>query len=120
MGIRSAIIRCCACVAAVVAPAAHAQQLDVSGSVRARMESWNWFAAEANSEYTSVGLLGRAGLSKQARRYGWHVELAAPVLLGLPLNPMGPAPQGQLGLGAAYWVANDSADHAASLFLKQA
>jgi hypothetical protein len=109
-----------ACAAAVVASAAQAQQLDVTGSVRARMESWDWFAAEANSDYTYVGLLGRVGLSKQSRRYGWQAELAAPALLGLPGNPMGPAPQGQLGLGAAYWVANDSASHAASLFLKQA
>jgi hypothetical protein len=109
-----------ACATAVAAQVAHAQQLDVTGSVRARMESWSWCEAEANSDYTYVGVLGRAALSKQARRYGWQAELAAPVLLGLPVNPMGPTPQGQLGLGAAYWVANDSADHAASLFLKQA
>ena len=92
-----------------------------SGSVRARVESWNWFdTPAANDSYTYFGVLARAAFSDQGDRFGWRVEAAAPVLLGLPDDAVGPPPVGQLGAGASYWQASDSAENTASIFLKQA
>jgi hypothetical protein len=48
------------------------------------------------------------------------VEFAVPVVLGLPDRAVDPAPQGQLGLGAAYFAANDKQQYAAFIFPKQA
>ncbi len=100
--------------------AANAQKPTFSTSVRARAESWNWFESRADGDYVYLGVLARSALSQQTRRIGWRVELAVPLLLGLPQDPVAPAPQGQLGAGAAYWAANDSATNAAGIFLKQA
>ena len=45
--------------------------------------------------------------------------MAAPILLGLPANAVASGPQGQMGLGAAYYVANDRSRNAAMIFPKQ-
>jgi hypothetical protein len=42
------------------------------------------------------------------------------VLLGLPDKAVQPAPQGQLGLGASYYAANDKQQYTAFLFPQQA
>jgi hypothetical protein len=49
----------------------------------------------------------------------WQVELAAPVLLGLPDDSVAPGSQGLLGLGGNYYVANDRSNNAAMVFPKQ-
>ena len=92
----------------------------VSGSLRSRVESWSWFQGNANADYTYVGSLLRLSLVGSKKSYGGHVELAVPVLLGLPDDALAPGAQGQLGFGAAYFAANDRATHVASLFPKQA
>jgi hypothetical protein len=93
----------------------------VSGSLRARIENWNWFdTPAADGSYTYVGVLARAALSDQKDKFGWRVEAAVPALLGLPDDAIGPPPIGQLGAGASYWQASDSAENTASIFLKQA
>jgi hypothetical protein len=90
--------------------------------VRVRGESWNWFGTGDAGEYTFAGVLLRAGMQqgKKAGKIGWRFEVAAPLLLGLPDDAVRPAPAGQLGVGAAYWLANDSSRNAAGLFIKQA
>jgi hypothetical protein len=94
--------------------------ITVSGSVRARSYSWDWFGGSANGDYTYPAALVRLGLSKSHTRYDWQAEFAIPVVLNLPTTAIAPAPQGQLGLGAAYFAANDdNASNAAALFLKQ-
>ena len=90
----------------------------VSGSVRTRSYSWNWFGDTANGEYTYPGSLVRFGLSAKKERYDWQAELAVPVILNLPTTSVMLPPQGQLGLGATYFAANSHAN-TTSLFLKQ-
>jgi hypothetical protein len=93
--------------------------LKLSGSLRARFESWDWFAASAaENEYNFGAVQLRLALGQQKERYEWQVEGMFPLLLGLPDNAIAPAPQGQLGLGAAYFAASGQQD--ASAVLKQA
>lgn len=93
--------------------------LTLSGSLRARFESWDWFetnAAENNYNFGAATL--RLAIGQQKDSFEWQVEAAAPVLLGLPDNAVAPAPQGQLGLGGTYFAANGRQD--GSIFIKQA
>ncbi len=94
--------------------------VEFHGSLRSRVELWNWFAGEANSDYQFLGSIFRFGLGQQQPRFDWRVEFAAPVLLGLPDDAAAPAPQGQLGLGATYFAANKRSRNAAMIFPKQA
>jgi hypothetical protein len=91
----------------------------ISGSLRARIESWDWFetpAAENNYNYGALTL--RLSVSQQKEKFEWQVEGAFPWLINLPTGAIAPAPQGQLGLGAAYFAASGRQD--ASAILKQA
>lgn len=91
----------------------------VSGSLRARLEGWDWFETPAASNQYNFGAATlRLSLSQQREKVEWQIEGAAPLLLNLPTTAIAPAPQGQLGLGAAYFAANGNQD--ASVFLKQA
>lgn len=92
----------------------------VSGSLRTRIESWDWFQGNANSDYTYPGSILRLSLGQSQRAYDWQVELALPFLLGLPDDAIAPGAQGQLGLGASYFAANKRKSNAAMLFPKQA
>ena len=68
--------------------------MTLSGSLRARFESWDWFetnAAENNYNFGAATL--RLALGQQKEAFEWQVEAAAPVLLGLPDNAVAPAPQ---------------------------
>jgi hypothetical protein len=94
--------------------------VNFSGSVRERYEVWDWFPAKGENFYGYSGTLIRLAFSQKRKNYDWTVEFAAPVLLGLPNRAVDPAPQGQLGLGAAYYAANDKNQYAASIFPKQA
>lgn len=97
------------------------ESLKVTVSERLRFESWDWF--DSNAADDSYGFLAsqlRLGLSQQKKQWSWQVELQQPTLLGLPENAIAPAPQGQLGLGASYFSANNSERNAAGVFLKQA
>jgi len=91
----------------------------VSGSLRTRSYSWNWFGGGAEGEYTYPASIVRAGLSRSKPSLEWQVEFALPVALGLPIAATTPAPQGQLGLGATYFAANGNRTSTAALFLKQ-
>jgi hypothetical protein len=118
----------CGLIVLGAALSAHAQtpapvkigDVTVSGSVRSRMYVWDWFQpAAGDNSYVYSGSLFRLGLSQSRDSWDWNVELAAPVLLGLPSTATGTGPQqGALGLGSNYSAANGSSN-AAMIFPKQ-
>ena len=90
----------------------------LSGSLRLRMESWDWFETQnADSAYTFGAATLRVALGQQRDRVDWLVEGEVPVLMGVPTRSIAPVPQGQLGLGATYFAANGRQD--ASVIFKQ-
>ena len=92
----------------------------LTGSLRMRGEHWDWFGDESVGRYDYVGALARAGVSQSWTRASWSIELAAPVLIGLPSDAVVATPRGQLGLGGTYFAANDQEKSPASVFVKQA
>ena len=81
--------------------------LTVSGSLKARVENWDWFDTNAaDDSYTYGGIVLRLGVGQNKEKFEWFLEGEGPVLIGLPDNAIAPAPQGQLGLGATYFAAN--------------
>lgn len=116
---------CVTCVSQVFAQAALNQPVAigdvvVSGSLRSRAYGWDWFGGNANGSYTYPGSLFRIALSESKKTYDWQVEVAVPFILGLPVNAVAPNPQGQMGLGAAYFAANNGTSNASTAFIKQA
>lgn len=93
--------------------------ITVSSSLRTRIEFWDWFQGNANSDYTFPDSMARLSLSKSTKAFDWQVEFAAPFLLGLPDDALAPGAQGQLGLGASYFAANDRVRNAGMVFAKQ-
>lgn len=94
-----------------------------SGSLRSRVEIWDWFdsAASASSvddTYAFLGAYIRLAVAKAFSPAELFVEGSVPVLLGLPENASLPPPQGQLGHGASYRDANG--DRVAFAFVRQA
>src|SRR5690606_397961 len=81
--------------------------LRLSLDARLRWESWDWFGGTEQGQYAFLGGFFRAGVAQQGPRFGWQIDLAAPFLHGLPTDAVRPAPEGQLGIGAAYFAAND-------------
>jgi hypothetical protein len=91
----------------------------VTGSLRLRAESWDWYEASgAEHAYTFGAGTLRLALGQQKEKIEWQVEGAFPFFYGLPSNAVAPGAQGQLGLGATYYAANGRQD--ASAVLKQA
>ncbi|MGA9572068.1 MAG: hypothetical protein WBS17_18465, partial [Candidatus Acidiferrales bacterium] len=76
-----------------------------SGSIRERYEAWDWFSPAGPGEnlYSYSGTLMRFAFSQEKQKFDWKIEMAVPVLLGLPNGAVLPAPQGQLGLGGNYY-----------------
>lgn len=95
----------------------------LGGSVRSRIEFWDWFEPGKNisprgNNYTFNGTLLRLnGLYENKDTQG-YVEFAVPFLIGLPDNAVAPPPQGLFGLGGNYRALNSG--NFASIFLKQA
>jgi len=95
--------------------------LEISGSWRFRSESWDWFqAATGNSNYTFPHSLLRVAIGQTGDRFDWLAEMGQVFILALPNNAVLPAPQGQLGAGATYYVSNGNTENNAMVFLKQA
>jgi hypothetical protein len=89
------------------APHLHLGPVRLSGSLRGRGEDWGSFDAPPYSDYYTFGALTlRLALSQQTEHLDWMVEGEFPTLIHLPEHAIAPAPQGQLGLGAAYFAAN--------------
>jgi hypothetical protein len=97
-----------------------ASSLNLSVYDRTRVDSWQWFAAPPNANsYGYVESLLRVGVAQQLHGWDWQLELAQPSVLAAPDNAISPAAaQGQLGLGASYYAANNNSN-AAAAFLKQ-
>jgi len=95
--------------------------ITVQGSFRARMEDWNWFKADSgNDSYAFSGNIFRMSLSQSFESLDWQVEFAVPFLLALPNTAVATASaQGQLGMGASYYVANNKSQYSAMPFAKQ-
>lgn len=93
--------------------------LVVSGAIRSRTYSWNWFGDLPEGDYWHQGTQIRLGVSRSKKRYDWQLEFEVPFMLHLPTTAVKAAPQGQLGLGAAYFAANDGNANPVGLFLKQ-
>ncbi|HSE49053.1 MAG TPA: alginate export family protein [Terriglobales bacterium] len=90
----------------------------VTGSVRFRVESWQWFETPlADGSYTFGANQVRLGIQQKRRNFDWMLELEQPTLFGLPDDAIAPPPQGALGLGANYFASNGR--EAAGIFLKQ-
>ena len=92
----------------------------VSGNLRARVYSWDWFGVDPGHDYTYPAAIFRAGLSQNKKKYDWQLEFSVPVIVALPTDAVLPAPKGQLGLGGSYYAANSNSENNGSLFLKQA
>ncbi len=92
----------------------------VSGAIHERYEDWSFFPSKGESDYGYSGSLLRLMFSQTRQTYDWAVELAAPVLLGVPNGAALPPPQGQVGLGGNYYAANHNQRNAAFVFAKQA
>jgi hypothetical protein len=92
-----------------------------SGSVRTRVESWDWFnpGSGAQNQYTFPGSILQFGISRSKKNFDWQLQFAAPVLPGLPQNAIAPGAAGQLGMGASYYAANDRNRSAAMAFVRQ-
>jgi hypothetical protein len=93
--------------------------LTVTGTLRTRVEGWEWFEGEADNTYAFSGSLLRLAIGQQKKHVDWQVEFAAPILLGLPNQSVAAGAQGQMGLGAGYFIANDASRNAAMAFVKQ-
>ena len=92
----------------------------LSGSIRSRVESWEWFTPNTGDpSYTFLGNHMRLNFTRPGKRFDWTIELESPVLLGLPDNAVAAGAQGQLGLGASYFVANDRKSNVGMVFPKQ-
>ena len=92
----------------------------VQGSIRTRLEDWNWFEPDSgNNSYVYSGNLFRISFSQTRETFDWQLEFAVPFLLGLPNNAVATGTQGQLGLGASYYVANNKSQYAGMAFAKQ-
>jgi hypothetical protein len=94
--------------------------LTLSGSLRTRFEAWDWFDGDADGSYGYSGTILRLSLGQQKSTHDWQLELAAPLLLGLPDDAIAPGAQGQLGLGPTYFASNDRHRNSAMVFAKQA
>ncbi len=93
----------------------------LTGSVRSRLETWQWFRPNSGDpSYSFLGNHARLNLTHAGKTNDWTIALAAPILLGLPTNAIAPGAQGQLGMGAGYFAANDRARNTAMIFPKQA
>lgn len=93
----------------------------LGGSVRTRLENWKWFEGDTgDSQYSFLGNHLRLNFTRPGRTLDWMVELEAPILLGLPDNAIAAGAQGQLGMGASYFAANDRRQNVGMIFPKQA
>ena len=89
---------------------------------RARGIGWDWYEAPPYENSYGYGeSLLRFGLAQNLGRWDWKLEITQPTILDAPNDSVSPnTAQGQLGLGATYYVANVNNSWPAAAFLKQA
>jgi hypothetical protein len=94
--------------------------ITVSGNFRARLEDWSFFHGDgANGGYAYSGNLFRLAFSQSSETFDWQLEFSVPFLIGLPDHAVAAGTQGQLGLGATYYVANNKSQYSVMPFAKQ-
>ena len=92
----------------------------LTGSLRSRVENWQWFTPNTGDPgYTFMGNNLRLGIGTTGKPVDFLFEFESPVLLNLPNNAVATGVQGQLGLGAGYYVANKKSRNIAGFFPKQ-
>lgn len=92
----------------------------IHGSVRSRLETWDWFdAGLGDGSYAFSGSAARLSFGQTTKSREWLVEFMAPVLLGLPERAALAAPLAQLGMGGNYYQANQNSRNSGMVFLKQ-
>jgi Alginate export len=100
--------------------AVRAPHFTVSGSIRTRVESWDWFGGNPDGDYSYPGSLARLSAAQMRKAVDWQAELAVPFMFALPEQAVVPGAQGALGMGANYYAANDNSTNPAHVFVKQA
>src|SRR5690348_9568934 len=83
-------------------------RMQLSGSLRGRSENWDRVSAPAARSACTYGAsVLRVRVAKSWKTAEWQVEGAFPLLLNLPANAVATAPQGPLGYGGDYFLANE-------------
>ena len=92
-----------------------------SAYVRQRTNVFTWFAATPNAEqYGYQDSLLRLGLTQRVGSFDYALELGQSAELALPTDAVSPiAAQGQFGIGASYYAANNN-NYPAAASLRQA
>ncbi len=87
-------------------------KIKFGGSWRARVETSDWFDSHAqfDDEYTFIASLLKGNVTVATRGMEFMVEVSQTTLINLPDNAAVPAPEGQLGNGAAYYAGNNGQD----------
>jgi hypothetical protein len=117
---RRAILVLFALALASLAQSPTSGRLTVSGSLRLRGEVWDWFQPDSgDGSYGFSGNILRLSLAQSWSAWDWTAEFAVPFLFGLPDDAIAAGTQGQLGLGANYFAANNRRRNAAMVFPKQ-
>lgn len=94
-----------------------AEETKTSSSIKAsdsfsfRLEVWNWFDSPTTDPYAYSGNIFRLNLQQTRSAWMWNLELAAPVLLGLPGSGG--------GHGINYYSNNHKNTAAGMVFAKQ-
>jgi len=92
----------------------------VTGSVRLRGSTWDWFKPIAGeNQYEYSGNLVRVNFAQKLKKWDWDAEFFIPSYFGLPAGATQPAPQGGLGLGSNFYSSNHSERNTAMIFPKQ-
>jgi len=100
-------------------PDIHWGSVDFSGSLRERVEFWDWFGGKGQNNYTFSGTMAQFAFSQTSSAFDWKLDFAIPALIGLPDHAVQPAPLGQLGLGGSYYASNRNASAIGFIFPKQ-
>ena len=103
-------------------PAANSHPVTAFVYERARGIGWEWYQAPPyDNSYGYGESLLRFGLSQNLAHWDWKIEITQPTILDAPDYSVSPiTAQGQLGLGASYYVANGNNQWPVAAFLKQA
>ena len=104
------------------APSATSHSLTAFVYERSRGIGWEWYEAPPYENSYGYGeSLLRFGLVQNLGRWDWKLEITQPTILDAPNHAVSPVTaQGQLGLGASYYVANGNNSWPVCAFLKQA
>jgi hypothetical protein len=88
---------------------------------RTHIETWQFFAVPTyTNTYGYVESLLRLSVAERLKHFDWQLELSQPSVLDAPNDSISTvSAQGQLGLGASYYAANNKNANSAAAFLKQ-